>query len=217
MTKASAYARDLSQNQIKVLQGKYTLYITKASRNRGFIPIKKAERLLHITNWETDATSDDVYQFFSDLKAHTRTAFWDFQLLCDSLKPEVLKDIFSWDYPKELSEEIKHESDTKKSQELFGRVPTIENVVRAILSSKEEKEVKLDDDVWKQKELVEQPDAWKYEIARHLITICFEFLQENRYITSKAHERLVEEAIDMVNTESRNIMVPKFWRKSEWL
>ena len=213
MTKASAYARDFNQKDIKVLQEKYSLYLKKASRNRGFIPTKKTERLLHLTNWEEDASKDDIYQFFSDLKAHTRTAFWDIQLLCDTLKPTILKDIFQWEYPDELKEEISHESDTKKSQELFHKVPTIDNAVRAILFSKEEEKLS---DIWKHKELVMQPDAWKFEIARNLIRICFEFLKENRFITSKSHERLVEEVIDMINSESRNIAVPKYWRQTEW-
>ncbi|MGI0102497.1 MAG: hypothetical protein ACREA7_07885 [Nitrosotalea sp.] len=215
MTKASAYTRDLTQKEIKVLQAKYEPYLKKASRNRGFIPLEKTKRLLHITNWEEDTSSNDVYQFFSDLKSHTRTSFGDIQLICDTLKPSVLNDIFRWEYPEELNKQLSHEADPKKSQDLHSRVPTIENVVKALLFSKEEKEEKPDE-IWKHKGLVLQPDAWKFNIASNLIRICFEFLQENKFITSKSHERLIEEVTDMINAESHNLMVPKFWRNVQW-
>ena len=40
----------------------------------------------------------------------------------------------------------------------------------------------------------------------------FKFLKKNRYINSKSNDRLVEEVLDMVDSEAKNTQIPPFWR-----
>jgi len=202
------YQRTMSKSEIKELQEKYLIHM-KRSRG-GFLERPVKQRLLHVTNWEEETDDTDISKYFYEVREHAKTAFEEFLLLCDVLTESQIKDIFQFKAEGELLDKISHEGDGKKSQHLWHSVPSMENILRGILKTSDTNMVT--ENIWKDMRLYEQPDSWKFNMAHHIIEICFEFLKENRFITSKAHQRLVEEVLDMLGSESHNTLVPKYWR-----
>ena len=104
MTKASSYLRDLTQNEINDLQKKYEKHLRRT--RGGFLENPVKERLLRITNWEEDVSNDAIYQYFYDVREHTKTAIGEMQLLCDVLNEEQLQMIFGTKQDKPLAEPL---------------------------------------------------------------------------------------------------------------
>ncbi|MDE1726095.1 MAG: hypothetical protein KGH89_02370 [Thaumarchaeota archaeon] len=211
MTKSSGYSRDLTKKEIKDLQLKYSSQLKRT--RKGFIEVPVKQRLLHITNWEEGTTRDDVHRYFYEIREHAESALGDFLLLCDTLTEKQIKDIFEFKAKGELKDKLSVTGDSAESQKLWYFVPSLENILRAVLKSEDPRDEKPSNP-WEDMKLSEQPDTWKFMMVNHLIGICFEFLKENRFVTSKSHERLVEEVLDMISSESHNTLIPIFWRKS---
>ncbi|MEM3063658.1 MAG: hypothetical protein QW303_08995 [Nitrososphaerota archaeon] len=47
----------------------------------------------------------------------------------------------------------------------------------------------------------EYDDSWKAMLAEELLVLCLDFFIRRKYISTKAHMRLVEEVKDMINVE----------------
>lgn len=202
------YQRKLSKPEIKDLQERHAIHM-KRSRG-GFLERPVKQRLLHATNWEEETGDIEISKYFYEIREHAKTAFGELLLLCDVLTEKQIKEIFQFKAEGELEDMISHEGGGKKSQQLWHSVPSIENILRGVLKTDEGNIVT--ENIWKNMALHEQLDSWKFHMAHHIIEICFEFLTKNKFITSKAHQRLVDEVLDMLGSESHNTLVPKYWR-----
>lgn len=213
MVDSSKYLRDLTKNEINELSLKYFIHMKRAKA--GFLERPVKERLLRKTRWSEYTQDSDVYDFFYKIREHARTGIGDLLLLCDTLTETQLKEIFITQPTKEQLDPIKYNTDVKVHDRMWQSIPTLENVLRTILKDRETYDIQ-NKKVWEKKELIEQSDAWKFFFAQSIVRICLEFFKNNSFITTKAHERLVEEVIDMLDSESKHTYVPRFYRKTVW-
>lgn len=214
MVDSSRYLRDLAKSDLAELRLKYALHMKRTKS--GFLEKPVKERLLGNKRWEEYSNDDDVYDFFYKIREHARTALGDFMLISDILSESQLKDIFCTEVQKEELDKVGHNPDHRPLNRLLQSNPRIENILRGIL--KDSKIVSpTDEKEWKNRQLSEQSDAWKFFFAQEIVRICFDFFKNNDFITSKAHERVLDEVRDMLDSESKNIFVPRLWRRTTWV
>lgn len=212
--KIREYLRKLSKKEIEELQLKYEIHI-KRSRG-GFLERPIKEKLLRYKKLDQYATTDDISKDFWEIREHAKTAIGDLLLLTDTLTESQLKEILLTQPPKDIMDSLSKNPDTKAHDRVWQSNPRLENVLRSILKDRDFGGI-YDKKEWDKKELSEQEDAWKFFMVQTIIEICFDFLKNNSYVTTKAHERLVEEVIDMINSESRNTRIPRVHRKTTWV
>lgn len=212
MVDSSKYLRDISKKEIAELQAKFDIHMKRTKS--GFLERPVKERLLHKKRLEEYTKDDEVYDFYYKIREHTKTAFGDFMLLCDVLTENQLQEIFEFKLEGELKKKIASTRDGHESTQLFRMVPSLENILNSIIEDRGI-EQKNPTKMWDKRTLELQPDSWKYYLVKHLIETGFQFLIKNGYVTSQAHKRLVEEAIDMINSESHNTVIPKVFRTVE--
>ncbi len=86
------YLRDLNKKEIKSLNSEYKEFVKP--RNSGFLTTKDKEKFLHLKNWEKETNTDDLSNFFFDIRAKAKSAMKDFELICDVLTEEQLEMVF---------------------------------------------------------------------------------------------------------------------------
>jgi hypothetical protein len=86
------HLKKLSEQDIKKLQEKYSTHLQRT--RIGFLTTAVRKRLLHLENWPEDTNTDDIYQYFYDLREHAKAAIDDFRLLSDVLKEKEFERIF---------------------------------------------------------------------------------------------------------------------------
>lgn len=209
MVESSNYLRDLSKNEIAGLQTKYDIHMKRTKS--GFLERPVKEKLLRKKRWSEYTQDDEVYDFFYKIREHAKTALGDLMLLCDVLTDSQLREIFEFKTEGELKKQLSITKFGSEYGKLLSFAPSLENFLNSLTVSHDTKPVSPK--VWDNRTLEVQPDSWKFYLVEHLIEISFEFLKQNGFITSKAHQRLVEEVMDMIISESRNTLIPKAFRK----
>ena len=102
--KLREYLRDLTIKEIEDFQTTYKNHV-KATRD-GFLNTMVKERLLHFTNWESEKTEREIYDFFYEIRVRARSAIFDMQLLCDVLNENQLQSIFGVKRHKPQAEDL---------------------------------------------------------------------------------------------------------------
>jgi len=177
MVKSSDYTQDLSKKEIKDLQSRYVPYL-KRSKRSGFLPTETKKRLLHLTNWESDTSNQEIYQFFSDIREHTLSGMMDLQLLCNTLNEKELKKIFGTkptvveDYP-------------------------ITKVLLSLLPESRTFRMKP-----KEKEKLQKEQEWRTVILNEMVLESLYWYFNSGLFKTDAHTRLLAETIDAISVLS---------------
>lgn len=183
MSKTSTYTRDLSKNQIKELKEKYSDHLSRT--RQGFLSMPVKQRLLKIKKMEREMTNEEKQRYFYDIREHAKTAFGDFLLLMDTLQDSQIKEIFEGQNLslKEMNQ-LKQVKTNEDSTKFFQKLPSFLNLLTTLFSEHEEKD-----------------DSWKAYTSYYVVMACTKFLREHNFISTKAHERLLDEVENMINVE----------------
>jgi hypothetical protein len=200
------YRRELSKNEQKNIHFKYKDHVNAEA---GIFTSDKRKKLLGVKQ-KSGSYHEDTADFWYDVRTHTKSGLKDLEILAEVAHHDQLKEIFQSNLTDETIKKMKETEDENMKYLIQQTNPTLDNVFRFILESRSS--VKIEKEPWNNDKLKEQEDAWKYYLTRDMIRVCFEFLKNNRYITSKSHERLVEEVLDMIDSEAHNTRIPPFWR-----
>lgn len=199
------YTRFLNEKEIKHLQQKYEDHM-KNSRG-GMLSQDRRKKLLHKAHWNEEdkkISSEYLSKYFYELRESTKGTFLDFLLLCDTLSSDQIREIFELNVPDEFYSQVEKGAKRTELQKIVDSMPSLENVVRSVLMSKDS--INTQD---KKSKSEIAPDSWKFELAYRLVRMSFIFLEKNQFITSKAHRRLIEETIDMLDSERHNTLLAK--------
>lgn len=189
------YRRKLSKEDHKNIVRKYKKH---RDANGGIFVSRTRRRLLGIKDEKSGLFREDTSDFWLDVRSNVKTALTDLQLICEVANQDQLKEMFS------VIPYSSRQSDPTKA--------SLANVIEALLYTLIQ--YKRDKDglkpIFDQKNIL-----WKSELSNEIVQKCLEFYNINGMITSKAHERLVMEVIDMLGSEfshtlSRELKLPYF-------
>ena len=189
------YRRKLSQAEHRNIVRKYKKH---RDANGGIFVSRTRRRLLGIKDEKSGLFREDTSDFWLDVRSNVKTALTDLQLICEVANQDQLKEMFSV-----IPYSLRKSDPTKAS---------LANVIEAlfytlILYKRDKDGLKP---IFDQKNII-----WKAELSNEVVQKCLEFYNINGMITSKAHERLVMEVIDMLGSEfshtlSRELKLPYF-------
>lgn len=185
--KSSTYVRELSIKQIKDLQNKYSDYLKNT--RQGFLSMPTKKKLLKIKHFEKQDKSSDQSGIFYDIREHAKTAFGDFLLLFDTLSDEQIKQIFeNQTLTVKQQEQFKNIKDSKELETFFAKQPTFLSMINSMFRDRGDE------------------DSWQAMMSYYTIVICTKFLRDHGFVSTVAHNRLLDEVEDMINVEiSRGI------------
>ncbi len=130
----------------------------------------------------------------------------DFQLIIETLTDDKLQEIFKKDNLSDEEQKRKPEINSDAEKEFYQNLPSLLNVLESLFKL-ETRVVKVPYKEGKMKkihqfvEVVDEDDSWKAILAEDIMNICLKFFIEHRYISTKAHQRLVDEIKDAINVE----------------
>ncbi len=134
----------------------------------------------------------NMANFWSDVRRYVRNGLSDLRLVADVANSEQMKEMFS------LYSFDEGQKDRAKT--------SIAKLVKTILESPDGSDRFIVGRQRKPSGKKEEPDAWKAFLAVKIVEECLEFFNTHGFVTSKAHQRLVDELIDMLRTEMSHAM-----------
>lgn len=195
------YRRELTKYDQKNLLGRYRNH---KDAEGGIFTESTRRRLLGIKAESAKEFPPDTADFWSDVRKFVKNGLKDLELICDVAHPDQIEEMF---YDQTLSK--KEHSELEKIKEAWEqtkfleRLPSLRRFLTALFK----------DYVVIRKVMVERlgkkydepivigSDAGKAYLAHDVVVICLTFLKEHGFVSTKAHERLVEEVEDMINVE----------------
>ena len=196
------YRRELYQMERKNLIDKY-----KKLRDAkgGIFTSTMRRRLLGIKLESNKQFREDSADFWYDVRTYVKNGLKDLELICEVAHPDQLDDILVGRFlSKEEQQELAKISDQNENHMFFERLPSLTRTLTALFRDyKRVKTVKSPNSDLQYNELVsiEKSDAWRAELANQIIKIGLNFYKEHNLITTKAHQRLVDELEDMLDVE----------------
>lgn len=161
-------------------------------------------RLLGIKKQSAKQYQNDTADFWYDVRHYVRNALKDLELICEVAHPEQLQDIFSEKLSKTELDTINKIKDPVEIEMFWRRKPSIQKTLEILFKDYVTyRKIKIPNSsmVYNQPENIEKNDAWRAMLCFEITKICFQFFQEHNLVTSKAHQRLVEEVLDMLDVE----------------
>jgi len=161
----------------------------------GIFRSDKRRKLVGLKKKNPKQIEEGTADFWYDVRNSVRHALTDFQLVAEVSSHEQLKEMF------DLIPYGKWKKDISKT--------SIPILLKAILSSQPTYSIRFKKG---QPYPIEnkEDDVWLAHLAYETVRICFDFFKEHNLITSMAHERLIEETDDMLNSEiGRAWFVPR--------
>lgn len=189
------YRRKLSKEDHKNIVRKYKQH---RDANGGIFVSRTRRRLLGIKDEKSGLFREDTSDFWLDVRSNVKTALTDLQLICEVANQDQLKEMFSV-----IPYSMRKSEPTKASL-----ANVIEALFHTLIQYKRDKDGLKP--IFDQKNII-----WKAELSNEIVQKSLEFYDKNGMITSKAHERLVMEVIDMLGSEfshtlSRELKLPYF-------
>ncbi len=196
------YRRELYQMERKNLIDKYK----KLRDERGGIfTSTMRRRLLGIKLSSNNQFREDSADFWYDVRTYVKNGLKDLELICEVAHPDQLDDILTGRFlSKEEQQELAKISDPNENHMFFERLPSLTGTLTALFKDyKRVKTIKSANSDLQYNEFVsvEKSDAWRAELANKIIKIGLNFYKEHNLITTKAHQRLVDELEDMLDVE----------------
>lgn len=193
------YRRKLAMDEHRNIVHKYKPH---RDAQGGIFVSRTRRRLLGIKDESSDLYREDTADFWSDVRTNVKNALTDLQLICEVANEDQLKEMF------QLIPFTERTSDKTKTSlaDVFGVIFQDHN--RLVMT-------KLKDGTRMLTRTRDVDDLWKAELACEIVERCLEFFKVSGLITSKVHERLVEEVIDMLGSEysqalSREMKLPYY-------
>lgn len=179
------YRRKLSPSQQKHFHSMYKLH--KDLEGGIFTPDKR-RKLLGLKSKSRKIAPENLANFWSDVRKHSKNGIVDLHLLADMIHPDQVKEVF------QLIPWQEWNKDNSKT--------SLAGLVKAVLESEDESSRDIRKRRSKQKYANdEEPDVWKAFLAQHIVDECLDFFIAHGFVTSKAHQRIVDELKDMLNVE----------------
>jgi hypothetical protein len=176
----------MDEHEHKLLLAKYKNH---RDQHGGIFTPTTRRRLMGVKEANAKELKPDTADFWYDVKNTVRNGLSDMQLVSEITDNERQEELFGVVKPKDTDENLARASLADVLRTILikpWKLPAIELDSNGFPRPKREKD---------------EDDYWKAALAREVIKIGLEFYQKNRLITSKAHQRVVEELDDLIDLE----------------
>jgi len=205
------YRRELSKYEARFMHAKFQNH---TNANGGIFTPDKRRKLLGLKP-KQGKHHEDTADFWYDIKTTVKSGLKDFELFFDVASPEQIGKILEVRSTKDDLDKLHKISDPFEQETFWKSFPSLQGTLRALFRDYTKTRItKLKDGgVSKWVEPIDYDDSWKAQLADSVVQICLKFFREHRLISSKAHERLVDEMEDMLNVEvARGTQLPRSQR-----
>ena len=175
---------------------------------------------MYFKKWEKGTDDSQKYKCFYDIRERAKTTFGDYLLLTEVLTDEQLQNIFTKYNTTKKEQQFLHKRKIE-FQDRIHHIPAFHNMLESLFRLEYKNEPVIDHD-GKLADTIsmskDEDDAWKARFTEETINICLKFFKEHRLISTKVHERLVEEVEDMINVEvARGTKLKLSERVKNWI
>ncbi len=201
------YRRELSKNEQKLIHSIYTVH---TDDDGGIFTKDKRRKLLGLKQ-KQGKYFEDTADFWYDVRTSVKSGLKDLELFFEVADTDQIKEIL---YDAPLKEELnlpKQTRDPNKMYELQRQIPSLKRTLSTLFQKyyKTKKYKTNEGKIQKYSEHIEEDDTWRAYLVHDMINLGIIYLRDHNLISSKAHERLTDEFIDMVNVEiSRGTKIP---------
>lgn len=195
------YRREIPKPERKIVIDKYK---NLRDASGGIFTPTMRRRLLGVKKQSSDQYQEDTADFWYDVRNTVRNALKDLELICEVASPEQLEQIFTESPTKEEKDEVGKINDPDELQKFLARTPSLRKFLITLFKDYvmyKKMKVPNSDVTYTQAQSIEKSDAWRSALAFEITKICFQFFKDHNLVTSKAHQRLVEEVEDMLDVE----------------
>ena len=190
------YRRKLSKSEQSYIHGKYKHH---KNDDVGIFTSDRRRKLLGLKAKDRTIKNKNMPNFWSDVRKYSKLGLSDLHLVADIGNQNQLKEIFGLVTFKEWDEDPSKTDIAKLLQTIFSSQPRSKIVKRKAGLTP----IPNSDD-----------DVWLAHLAYDVVLECFSFFKDHNLVTSMAHERLIEETEDMLNSEiGRSWFVTREYRK----
>jgi hypothetical protein len=193
------YRRELNQRDQKLT---HVIYKNHVNNDGGIFTKDKRRKLLGLRQ-EHGKYFEDTADFWYDVRSSVKTGLKDLELFFSVAHPEQIREVI-FDYPKkEEADILKKTHDANKQFELFRQIPSLNRMLSSLFEPHYRyKTVKSHaGEPVTYSEQIEEEEEWKPFLLHDIIKLGIEYLESQNFISSKAHQRLTEEFLDMINVE----------------
>lgn len=200
------YRRKLSKKDLKLIHSIYTVH----TDDEGGLFTKDKRRKLLGLKQKHGKYFEDTADFWYDVRTSVKSGLKDLELFFDVTDTNQIKEIL-YDAPqKEEMNSLKKTRDYNEQYVIQRQIPSLMRTLSALFQKyyKSTKYKTNEGKIQKYSEHVEEDDPWRAYLVNDMINLSITYLRDHNLISSKAHERLTDEFIDMVNVEiSRGIQL----------
>jgi len=193
------YRRELSKSDLKLIHSIYTVH---TDDDGGIFTKDKRRKLLGLKQ-KQGTYHEDTADFWYDVRTNVKSGLKDLELFFEVADKNQIKEVLYYAPLKDESSLLTQTQDHNKRYVLQRQIPSLTQTL-STLFKKYYKTRKFKTDtgkIQKYSEHVEEDDAWRASLIREMINLGISYLRDHNLISSKAHERLTDEFIDMVNVE----------------
>ena len=193
------YRRELNKNESKLI---HAINKNHVNDDGGIFTPDKRCKLLGLRQ-KHGKYFEDTADFWYDVRSTIKSGLKDLELFFEVAHTEQIKDIFFDSPKKEESEILKKSLDDNKQYVLRRQIPSLQRTLSSLFEAHYRyKKVKSDTgEIQKYSEQIKDELEWKSYLVRDIIDLGISYLERHNLISTKAHNRLVEEFVDMVNVE----------------
>ena len=193
------YRRKLSKNDLKLV---HSVYKVHTDDDGGIFTKDKRRKLLGLKQ-KKGTYFEDSADFWYDVRSSVKSGLKDLELFFEVAHQNQIKDVL---YDAPLKEELslpKQTQDHNKMYVLQRQIPSLKSTLNTLLQKYyKSRKIKLPTgEIRRYSEHIEEDDTWRAMLVHDIINICITYLQDHNLISSKAHQRLVDEFQDMINVE----------------
>ncbi len=178
------YRRKLNQGKQKYVNDRYK---THKDAKAGIFTSDKRRKLLGIKPKGRDVSPENLANFWYDVRTSVTKGLADLHLVSEVAHEDQMKEMFQ-----------PHPYQAIKEDPSLSSLATL---VSSVLESPDGSSKFIVSRRRKPSMLKEQPDAWKAVLAQEIVKHCLGFFSNHGFVTSKAHQRVVDELNDMISSE----------------
>ena len=201
------YRRKLSKNDLKLI---HSIYKVHTDDEGGIFTEDKRRKLLGLKQ-KQGKYFEDTADFWYDVRSSVKSGLMDLELFFEVADKNQIKDVLYNAELKAQSDLLKLKIELNKRYELERQIPSFTRTLSALFQKyyKARKYKLSTGEIRKYSEHVEEDDTWRAYLINEMINLGITYLRDHNLISSKAHERLTDEFIDMVNVEiARGTKIP---------
>ncbi len=177
------YRRQMDKIKQKYIIDKYKKH---CDAEGGTFRPDKRRKLVGLKKKNPKQIEEGTADFWYDVRKSAKHSLTDLQLVSEVANTEQLREIFS------IIPYGEWNKDTSKTDLVF--------LIRQVLGSQPWRTVRYKKGV-PQPSYNSEDDSWLAFLAYQIVHECFEFFKDHQLVTSKAHERLIDEVDDLLNSE----------------